>query len=214
MLHVETFTFNAFQENTYVIINERKDCWIIDPGMYDISETNSFFTFIEENQLKPRAIINTHTHLDHIFGVQACKDKYNIPFLIHEKDLPVLKNAVGSAMLFGFDFKAIPVADSYIDEEKPLLVGEDALEVRLVPGHSPGSVLFYYEPGGWLIGGDVLFNGSIGRTDLPGGSFEVLMQSIKTHVLTLPNETVVHSGHGPETTVGNERQSNPFLQHI
>ena len=214
MLQIETFTFNAFQENTYVIINELKDCWIVDPGMYDISETNRFFSFIETNQLKPKAIINTHTHLDHIFGVQACKDKYNIPFLIHEKDLPVLNNAAGSAMLFGFDFKVIPVADSYIDEEKPLLVGEDALEVRLVPGHSPGSVLFYYEPGGWLIGGDVLFNGSIGRTDLPGGSFEVLMQSIKTHVLTLPDETVVHSGHGPETTIGNERQYNPFLQHI
>lgn len=214
MLQIETFTFNAFQENTYVIINELKDCWIIDPGMYDSSETNSFFSFIVENKLKPKAIINTHTHLDHIFGVQACKDEYNIPFLIHEKDLPVLSNAAGSAMLFGFDFKVIPVADSYIDEEKPLLIGEDKLVVRLVPGHSPGSVLFYYEPAGWVIGGDVLFNGSIGRTDLPGGSLDVLIQSIKTHVFTLPDETVVLSGHGPQTTIGHERQYNPFLHHI
>jgi len=214
MLQIETFTFNAFQENTYVIMNESKDCWIVDPGMYDNSETNSFFSFIEENQLKPKAVINTHTHLDHIFGVQACKDKYSIPFLIHQKDQPVLNGATGSAMLFGFEFKPIPVADNYINEAEPLQLGSEQVDIKLSPGHSPGSVMFYYEAGGWLIGGDVLFHGSIGRTDLPGGSFEVLIQSIKTQVFTLPDETVVLSGHGPQTTIANERQYNPFLQHI
>lgn len=212
MLTLQTFTFNAFQENTYLIVNEQDQCWIVDPGMYDSSETNSFFSHIAQNKLQPQAVINTHTHLDHIFGVNACKDKYGIPFLIHQKDQPVLTGAAGSAMLFGFDFRNPPVPDGYISEAEPLKLGGDTLEVRFTPGHSPGSVVFYYAPGNWLIGGDVLFNGSIGRTDLPGGNFDTLIQSIRTQVFTLPDNTVVHSGHGPVTTVGQEKRYNPFLQ--
>jgi hydroxyacylglutathione hydrolase len=211
MLRVETFTFNAFQENTYLIINEQKQCWIVDPGMYDTQETNELLRVIEENQLTPQAIINTHTHLDHIFGVQQLIDKFGLPFLIHEKDLPVLKGAAGSAMLFGFDFKTIPTPTNYIREDEPLQLGDDQLEVLFTPGHSPGSVSFYFQPGKWLLGGDVLFNGSIGRTDLPGGNFDVLIQSITQQLFVLPDETVVLSGHGPATTIGREKMYNPFV---
>src|SRR5690606_14449021 len=126
----------------------------------------------------PQSILNTHAHIDHIFGVQALKDHYKIPFLIHEKELPVLNGAAGSALLFGFDFKSTPAPDAFIKETKTLSLGEDKIFIKFVPGHSPGSVLFYYPPGGWAIGGDVLFQGSIGRTDLPGGDFQTLIQSI------------------------------------
>jgi glyoxylase-like metal-dependent hydrolase (beta-lactamase superfamily II) len=214
MLRLQTFTFNAFQENTYVIINDNKECWIVDPGMYDSTETNTFFDFISENELTPKAVVNTHAHLDHIFGVQACKDKYKIPFYLHEKELPVLNGAAGSAMLFGFQFKNIPMPDHHISEKEPLALGNETLDVRFTPGHSPGSVVFYYAPGKWLIGGDVLFNGSIGRTDLPGGNFDTLIVSIKEQVFTLPEDTEVHSGHGPTTVIGQEKTYNPFLQGI
>jgi glyoxylase-like metal-dependent hydrolase (beta-lactamase superfamily II) len=212
MLRPETFTFNVFQENTYLIINGDNHCWIVDPGMYDIEETNHFFSFIDDNKLIPQAVINTHAHLDHIFGVQACKDKYNIPFLLHKKEMPVLQNAMASAALFGFNWTNVPQADDYIEDGKPLMLGNDAVAVKFTPGHSPGSIIFFYAPGNWAICGDVLFNGSIGRTDLPGGDFDTLINSIKTELFTLPEDTVIYSGHGPATDIGNEQRHNPFLR--
>ena len=214
MLRIETFTFNPFQENTYLVINEKKQCWIVDPGMYDSKETNYFFDQIEKNGLQPQAVINTHTHIDHIFGVQACKERYSIPFMMHEKDLPVLQGAKGSAMLFGFDFITTPQPDHFINEGKPLFLNDEKIDVRFTPGHSPGSIVFYYAAGNWLLGGDVLFNSSIGRTDLPGGNFETLIDSIRTQLLVLPDETIVYPGHGPSTMIGKEKLHNPFLQDI
>ena len=214
MLYIEQFTFNAFQENTYLIINDKKQCWIVDPGMYDSSETNHLVTYITNNNLVPQAVINTHTHLDHIFGVDAMKATYDISFGFHEKDQPVLRNAAGSAMLFGFDFKNIPVPDFFISETEPFKLGNDELDVRFTPGHSPGSISFYYPAGQWVIGGDVLFYGSIGRTDLPGGDFATLITSIKSQLFTLPDETKVYSGHGPVTTIDTEKKYNPFLQDL
>lgn len=211
MLQLQSFVFNAFSENTYLLINDRKECWIVDPGMYDSSETKAFKDLLEREGLQPVAIINTHAHIDHIFGVPYLMDTYGLPFGLHDKDLPVLQGARGSAMLFGFDFPAAPQPTFSIREGEPLRLGDDVLEVRLTPGHSPGSVVFYYPEGGWLIGGDVLFAGGIGRTDLPGGNHETLLRSIETQVLTLPDETVVYPGHGPATTVGRERATNPFL---
>lgn len=212
MLQIQTFTFNAFQENTYLIFNEKKQCWIVDPGMYDNNETNLFFDYISEHKLIPQTIINTHTHLDHIFGVQACMDKWKIPFLIHAKDLPVLNGAAGSAMLFGFDFKTIPQPTGYLNENEKMKLGTDEIEIRFTPGHSPGSVVFYNAKENWLIGGDVLFNGSIGRTDLPGGNHNTLLISIQEQLFTLPDVTIVLSGHGPQTTIGNEKKYNPFFK--
>jgi len=212
MLNVHFFTFNAFQENTYIISNHKKECWIVDPGMYEQRETDGFISFIEKQGFTPQAIINTHAHLDHIFGVQAMGDKYHIPFSIHRLEQPVLDRGRETAAMFGFSFNNLPVVTNYIDHATPLQLGEDTLQVFLTPGHSPGSVSFYYEPGNWVIAGDVLFQGSIGRTDLPGGDFDTLISSIRTHLFTLPDNTTVLSGHGNSTTIGEEKRDNPFLR--
>lgn len=212
MLHVVSFTFNPFQENTYLLINEQKECWIVDPGMHGNDEEKILKNYIAEQQLIPQQIINTHAHIDHILGIDAMKQQYNIPFGMHKLEEPVLANAKGSAMLFGFNFGAIPVPDFYIEENKALQLGNDTLEVRLAPGHSPGSIVFYYGPGAWVIGGDVLFNGSVGRTDLPGGHHETLMNSISQQLYTLPDTTKVYSGHGPATYIGREKETNPFIR--
>lgn len=212
MLSLQSFTFNPFQENTYLIINEQNQCWIVDPGMYGAQETSHFFDYIASHSLVPQAIINTHAHIDHVFGVQAVIDKYDIPFAIHEKDQPLLNAAAGSAAVFGFEFDSIPKPSYYIDENKPLMLGDDQLDVKLVPGHSPGSVAFHYVAGNWVIAGDVLFQGSVGRTDLPGGNFDVLINSIRTELFTLEEKTMVYPGHGPATTIAQEKKYNPFLQ--
>lgn len=213
MLNISFFTFNAFEENTYIIANEDKKCWIVDPGMYSIDEIARLTKYIADKQLHPQGIINTHAHIDHIFGVQALMDKYNIPFGMHELELPVLNMAAGSATLFGFeDFKVAPKPTYFIKEGQPLQLGDDTLEVFLTPGHSPGSISFYYPKGNWVISGDVLFSGSVGRTDLPGGSFETLVNSIRTQLFTLPGETTVLPGHGPATKISEEKKHNPFLK--
>lgn len=211
MLKVTAFTFNPFQENTYILSNGKKECWIIDPGMYGADEERKLFDYIETNQLKPQQVINTHAHIDHVLGIDAIKQKFSIPFGIHQMETPVLANAMGSAMLFGIKMGSAPVADFFISEHSKLQLGEDELEVRFAPGHSPGSIVFYSKEGNWLIGGDVLFNGSIGRTDLPGGNHETLLKSITSQLYTLPDATVVYSGHGPHTTIGQEKRSNPFV---
>jgi glyoxylase-like metal-dependent hydrolase (beta-lactamase superfamily II) len=212
MLKLHTSTFNAFSENTYIIYNEEGLCWIIDPGMYYQEEIDELTNFITQQGLKPQAVVNTHAHIDHIFGVQAMMDQYGIPFFLHPLEAPVLAGAKGSAMLFGFQFAGAPAPTDTLKEGSILSLGTDTVEVRLVPGHSPGSVIFYHAAGGWAVGGDVLFAGSIGRTDLPGGNHATLLDSIRTQVFTLPDSTVVHPGHGPATTVGEERRTNPFLR--
>jgi hydroxyacylglutathione hydrolase len=180
--------------------------------MYDAAEVNAFCNTLEREGLQPQAIINTHAHLDHIFGVRALQQRYGIPFGLHRLDLPVLEHAPASAMMFGFQMPEPPKADFFISHEEPLKPGDESLQVLLAPGHSPGSIGFYYGPGNWLIGGDVLFAGSIGRTDLPGGNHETLLQSIRDQFYPLPDETRVHPGHGPATTIGIEKRSNPFVQ--
>jgi hydroxyacylglutathione hydrolase len=212
MLNIHSFTFNPFQENTYIIANEHNDCWILDPGMYGPEEMKVLVDFIASKKFMPKGIINTHTHLDHIFGVQALMDKYSIPFGVHEGELPVLKRGSETAAMFGFQFNDVPAPTFFIPEGTPLKLGDDTLEVFLTPGHSPGSISFYYPQGNWVIAGDVLFSGSIGRTDLPGGDFDTLIKSIRTHLFSLPMHTTVFSGHGPETTIGDEKQYNPFLK--
>lgn len=213
MLKLHHFTFNPFSENTYLIYNAARQCWIVDPGMSNAEEESQFFDFIEAERLVPVAILNTHAHLDHIFGVQACKTRYGIPFSIHAAEEIVLKNAPMSAAMFGFQFSDVPQQDGFIKEGKLLPLGdEDVVDVLLTPGHSPGSVCFYSEKDGWIIGGDVLFAGSIGRTDLPGGNHATLLESIRTQLLPLPDEVRVYPGHGPATTIGAERRGNPWLQ--
>ncbi len=212
MLQIVSFTFNPFQENTFLWINENKECWITDPGMYGHTEEKILFDYIENNQLKPQQIINTHAHIDHILGIDALKTKYNIPFGMHQKEMPVLSNAKGSAMMFGLNMGASPNVDFYINEGDKIHLGTDEIEVRFTPGHSPGSIVFYYPAGKLVVAGDVLFNGSIGRTDLPGGDYETLMESITNQMYTLPDETTVYCGHGPSTTISNEKLHNPYIR--
>ncbi len=211
MLKLQSAVFNVFQENTYLLTNEAGSCWIVDPGMSGPEERDAITGFIAENGLRPKGIINTHAHIDHILGVQALKSEYGIPFALHPLEGPVLAAAKGSAQMFGMELDVIPQPDQVLAHGQRLELEGDILQVRLAPGHSPGSVILYYPAGGWAIGGDVLFAGGIGRTDLPGGNHGTLIGSIREQVFTLPDETIVYPGHGPATTVGKEKATNPFL---
>lgn len=211
MLQVVKFTFGPFSENTYLLYNQDNEAWIIDPGMSNDFEEKQLSDFVTNKNLVLKKIINTHAHIDHILGVDYLKKKYGIGFGIHEADLPILEKALLSAQHYNLPLEQQPHADFFI-EEGLLNLGNQVLEVRLAPGHSPGSIVFYYQEGQWMIGGDVLFDGSVGRTDLPTGDFQKLEKSIKTQLYSLPSETLVYTGHGAETTIGKEKQSNPFVK--
>jgi glyoxylase-like metal-dependent hydrolase (beta-lactamase superfamily II) len=216
MLRIHRFTFNPFSENSYLLINAQDACWVVDPGMWNATEETEFHNFIAEHGLKPQAILNTHAHIDHVLGVQSVADRYGIPFGLHALEAPVLAAAGASAVRFGLPGKVVvpPVSIDLKATSAYKLGEEDEIEIRHVPGHSPGSVIFYNAAGGWAIGGDALFEGSIGRTDLPGGDHQTLLSSIKTQMLSLPDDVVVHPGHGDATTIGAERKGNPFLRGV
>ena len=211
MLVVKSFTFSPVQENTYVLYNEQKQCCIIDPGCYFPAEKDELKTGIEKAGLTPVLLLNTHCHLDHVFGNKFVHDTWGLDLHIHEKEKPVLDFAPLSGERWQLPFDNYEGPLVYLQEGNFIKIGDDALEIRFTPGHSPGSISFYSAESGFIIGGDVLFNRSIGRTDLPGGSMETLMDSIRTQFFTLPDETKVYSGHGPVTTVGYERGNNPFV---
>ena len=217
MLDLVAYTFNPVGENTYVLYNEQGECCIIDPGCYFKEERDRLRTGIEKTGAKPVLLLNTHCHLDHVFGNKFIYDTWGLTLHIHEKEKQVLEYAPVSGRDWGLPFEQYDGPLAYIKEGNLINIGEDEadgnrLEIRFTPGHSPGSVSFYHEAGGFIIGGDVLFNGSIGRTDLPGGDFNTLFNSIQTQFFTLPDETRVYSGHGPLTTVGFEKMNNPFVK--
>lgn len=212
MLSVKTFTFNPVQENTYLLYNEKKECCIIDPGCYFPEENQQLQSAIESAGLKPVLLLNTHCHLDHIFGNRFVHHTWQLNLHIHEREKPVLDLGPESGQRWGLPFDNYDGPLVYIKEGVNIRVGDDELEVFFTPGHSPGSVSFYHQAGGFIIGGDVLFNGSIGRTDLPGGDYDTLVNSIQTSFFTLPDDTRVYAGHGPLTTVGFEKMNNPFVK--
>ncbi|MES1220780.1 MAG: MBL fold metallo-hydrolase [Bacteroidota bacterium] len=212
MLTVRSFTFNPVEENTYVLYNENKRCCIIDPGCYFPEEREELKTGIQKTGLEPILLLNTHCHLDHVFGNKFVYDTWGLPLHLHEKEKPVLDFAPTSAELYQLPFDNYKGPLVYLKVGEKIKIDDDELEVRFVPGHSPGHVCFYSEAGGFVIGGDVLFNGSIGRTDLPGGDYSVLINSIQTQLFTLPDETKVYPGHGTMTTVGFEKMNNPFVK--
>lgn len=211
MIQIKKFTFNPVQENTFVVYDETGECAIIDAGCYFENERKELDQFISEKQLKPVRLINTHCHFDHIMGITHCRTKYHLQFEIHLDEAPLIEQAVEHGDLFGIPVEPIDPTDLFFREGDRITFGSSFLEVIEAPGHSPGGVVFYNPEQKILIAGDVLFYGSIGRTDLPGGSFELLTGNIKTKLLTLPEETVVYCGHGPETTIGFEKKNNPFL---
>ncbi len=212
MIKLEKFTFNSFSENTYFIWDdETKEAIVVDPGCSDESEENILTEFISANELKLKYLINTHCHIDHIFGCNFIKEKYNPNFLIPEKDLPLLKNAAKQAEMFGIDIKTRSQPDQFITEDLTLKLNQSEIKFLFTPGHTPGEFCIYLHKEKILISGDVLFKESIGRTDLWGGNYNTLVSSINTKLLVLPNDVKVYSGHGEETTIGNEKKNNPFL---
>ncbi len=212
MLTVKMFSFNPVGENTYVLYNEEKQCCIIDPGCYFQEEREKLKEFIEKNALRPVLLLNTHCHLDHVFGNKFVHDTWNLSLHIHKKEKPMLDLAPASGQMWQLPFDNYEGELVYIQEGSVLKIGDDELKIFFTPGHSPGHVCFYNETGGFAISGDVLFNGSIGRTDLPGGDFDTLINSIQTQLFTLPDDTKIYSGHGPVTTVGFEKMNNPFVK--
>lgn len=213
-MKVAIFTFSLFGINTYVVYDpDTKDCVIIDPGMMGKEEENAMDGFISRNGLKVQGIINTHLHIDHSVGNHFAKERYDAPVMAHKEDEHLGERIQAQAEMFGIKdkFKGIEVTD-FLKEGDTVKVGDGELKVIHVPGHSPGSIVLYDKKDGFLIGGDVLFQGSVGRTDLPGGSHDQLIGGIKRKLLTLPDNTVVYPGHGPATTIGNEKHYNPFLQ--
>jgi hydroxyacylglutathione hydrolase len=211
MFTVKAFVFNPVQENTYLLYNEKGNGIMIDPGCYFDQERDELVYFMEQNKIKLRLLLNTHCHLDHVFGNQWIHETYDLLLHIHEKEKQILDFAPASGLMWNLPFDNYNGEFVWLKEGEEILLDDDRLAIRFTPGHSPGHVCFYNKEQGFVIGGDVLFKQSIGRTDLPGGDFDTLITSIKTQLFTLPDNTIVYSGHGPETTVGYEKKHNPFL---
>lgn len=212
MLTVHSFSFNPFQENTYVLSNENGQCIIIDPGCYYDDEKHQLAAFMEERHFTPELLLNTHCHLDHVFGNEFVASRYGLILHRHEKETFLLETAVSSALMFELPFTNYSGPSVFLEDQQLIEFHGDALQVIFNPGHSPGSISFYDAASGFIISGDALFHRSIGRTDLPGGDYDTLIQSIKTRLFSLPDAVKVFSGHGPATTIGEEKRENPFFQ--
>ncbi len=212
MTTVKSFTFNPFQENTYIVYDEEKNAIIFDPGCYTLNERKMLQKFIADNELIIKRLINTHCHLDHIFGNVWVGETYGVELECHQLELPVLARAPISGDMFGVPTPPQPTPSVFIEENDVIEVGSMRFRAIFAPGHSPGSLCFYSETDKILIAGDVLFFESIGRSDLPGGNQKTLLQSIAEKLYVLPDETVVYSGHGMKTQIGWEKKNNPFVR--
>ena len=210
-MKVFKLVFSPIQVNTYVLADQSGDCAIIDCGCYNKNEFSALVDLIESKNLKPVLLLNTHCHLDHIFGNKFVYDKYKLSPYSNELEEPNRKNAVNHALLFGLSMDPPPEPAGFISDLQKIVFGDTTLLSLHVPGHTAGSIAFYSELDGCVFTGDALFAGSIGRTDLPGGNFDTLLKSIKNQLLTLPGQTIVYSGHGPDTTIEREINSNQYL---
>lgn len=214
MTKVVNFTFNAFQEQTYVVYEtDNLEAIIFDPGCHSSSEQAQLVQAIAQLGLKPVRLINTHCHLDHVFGNAFIAAKYGLELGIHRLEIPVLEAAPLVASAYGLPaMETSPNPAYFLEEGENLQLGKASFEILLTPGHSPGSLCFYNAADKYVIAGDVLFLGSVGRTDLPGGDMATLMGSLHGKLMQLPDDTIVYPGHGPSTTIGDERSSNPYLK--
>ena len=212
MIQIKSFPFSPFSENTYVVFNDQKHAFIIDPGNFRDEETEILNKFITDNELKVQNILLTHAHIDHVLGLQKVYDEYKVPVLMHEIEQEMLDRNPMDANRFGFFFKPFEGEIQYLKEDEILKLDGDEFKILHVPGHSPGHIAFYNEADQFVISGDVLFEGSIGRTDLYKGNHEKLIESIRTKMFTLSTETKVYNGHGNATTIGFEKEYNPFFK--
>lgn len=210
MITIQSFEFNPFSEKTYVVFDETREAAIIDPGCYEERERKILDAFIADENLQVNYLLNTHCHIDHVLGNDYIIEKYKVPFLIHQKEEPVLQAAKSYAPNYGFPNYREATPTGFLEDDKSITIGKSVWQILFLPGHAPGHVGFYHAESKKLISGDVLFERSIGRTDLPGGNFETLIQSIHTQLFVLPDEVVVYPGHGDPTTIGVEKRENPF----
>jgi len=210
MVHIQQFVFNPFMENTYIVYDDTLQAVIVDPGCYERHEQNELIEFIKQKKLNVIQLINTHCHIDHVLGNHFVLENFKVPFLMHELDLPVLQAVPNYAAGYGFANYLPASPTGYLKEGDVVKVGNIHFDVLHLPGHAPGHIGLMNEKERVFIGGDVLFDGSIGRTDLPGGDFDTLIDSIKAKLFNYHDEVKVYSGHGPETTLGKEKNTNPF----
>lgn len=211
MIVVRRFIVNPLQENSYLLSDETGECIIVDAGFYYPEEFTALSDHLLAQGLRPVALVNTHCHFDHVMGVERLRREQEIPFLCHEEDAFWLSRVSHQAATFGLRMGEVLPADRYLKEGEPFCFGHSVLEVIHVPGHSPGHITLYSREEGFLLAGDVIFRRSIGRSDLPGGDYDQLITAIRGKLMTLPEETTVWPGHGPETTIGAEKAENPFL---
>lgn len=212
MIRIKKFTFNLFSENTFVLSDdESKQCAIVDPGCSDKDEENELESFINENDLSVKYLINTHCHIDHILGCEFVKQKFNPIYYAPELDIPLLENAKMQAEMVGIDFSISILPEKYLTENLELKIGSTSLKFLFTPGHTPGEFCIYISEIYSCISGDVLFFDSIGRTDLWGGNYDTLIRSINEKLFTLPDDTIIFPGHGEQSTIGREKKFNPFL---
>lgn len=211
-MKLHSFVFNDFEENTYLLYEEEgSDCIIIDPGNNGTAENGELMAFITENQLRVSRLINTHCHIDHVLGNAWVNKQFDVYPEAHRGEIPVLESCERVAQMYGIPYVPSPPIASFLQEGDTIALGNQILEVLFCPGHSPASICLYWRNGKLLIAGDVLFHRSIGRTDLPGGDYDTLIESIETKLMALPDDVVVYPGHGIPTNIGDERRFNPFL---
>ena len=211
-MKVKSFTFNPFQENTYVVYDDTKECVIIDPGCYSEEEKTELSRFITTEELRPVKLINTHCHIDHVLGNKFASELWDLELHMHKEDLALLENAGHTSKMYGLeDYEGSPSPKHFLVEGDNLNFGYSSFNILFTPGHAPGHICLHSQKNNLVIAGDVLFQRSIGRTDLPGGDHNTLIKSIKSKLFTLDNETKVYCGHGPSTTIGYEKKYNPHL---
>ncbi len=211
-MNIAQFTFNIFSENTYLLFDETNQCVIVDPGMTDENEDEILFDFIKEKNLIPVLVLNTHCHIDHILGNASSCKTYRIPLVAHKLELETLKRGPVASLMWNVPYRESPQPDRFIDEGDQIQFGNTTLDILFLPGHAPGHIAFIHPADKVIIGGDVLFRGSVGRVDLPGCNPSDLVHSIQEKLYRLPDDFVVYPGHGPETTIGEEKKNNIFVR--
>ncbi|MCS6929505.1 MAG: MBL fold metallo-hydrolase [Saprospiraceae bacterium] len=213
MTQVACLEVSPFAENTYVVYDSTGEAALVDPGCYTSAECDWLVRTVEQLQVRPKRMLLTHAHLDHVFGVAFVYRRWGLLPECHRNELPLLKRYPDICVFYGLPRpEPAPLPTRFLQEGETITFGQTQLEVRFTPGHSPGGLSFYCPEAGFVLAGDTLFYESIGRTDLPGGHFETLLESIRKQLFTLPDETKVYSGHGPATTIRHEREHNPFLR--